>query len=390
MNKEILHREVQEYINRNLKTELSRVVLKGSPFNGVTSRELAEQIEAKNRCENKLPTWFSSPNIYYPNKLSIEQASSEITAKYKSELVSGTTLIDLTAGIGIDAFYFAQRFQQVIACEQNEQLAAITRYNYGQFNANIEVISADGLTFLKNHKQSFDCIYIDPSRRHDHKGKVFLLTDCQPNVPENLDFFFQYTDVLLLKVSPMLDITSARKDLKYLKEIHVVAVDNEVKELLFLLKKGFKAEINITTVNISKSKMSSFGAVLGADVAANFSQPMTYIYEPNAAILKAGLFNEVSDQLNLFKLHINSHLYTSKKLIEFPGRTFSVKQQIGYDTKQLRRVLPTGKANITTRNFPETVAQIRQKTKIKDGGECYLFFTTDINNKHIVLICEKV
>ena len=170
----------------------------------------------------------------------------------------------------------------------------------------------------------------------------------------------------------------------------VVAINNEVKELLFILKKGFKESIKIKTINFQKKQEQLFEFDYGTTETVNFSFPKKYIYEPNAAILKSGGFSQVANQLNLEKLHQNSHLYTSDKLIDFPGRRFELNHNIPFNKKQLRKLIPSKKANITTRNFPQTVAQIRKKTGIKDGGEQYLFFTTDINNKHIILICENV
>ncbi len=390
MNPKILHTEVQEFINKNLKVDISKLLFKGSPFKGITIQELAEQIEAKKRCEKKLPSWFNTKNIYYPNKLNIEQSSSELTAKYKSELISGNSIIDLTGGFGIDTYYFAKHFKEVTHCELNHGLSEIVAHNYKQLSASIKTIAADGLAYLRKQNQHFDWIYIDPSRRNNIKGKVFLLKDCVPNVPENLTILFKHSNNILIKVSPILDISSAISELKYVKEVHVVAIENEVKELLFILEKGYSSSITIKTVNIKKSSIDTFDANYNSVADVTYSEPLSYLYEPNAAILKAGLFNEVSNKIKLFKIHANSHLYTSENLSDFPGRRFKVKQQLPYIRKLLKKHLPENKANITTRNFPETVAQIRKKTGIKDGGEHYLFFTTDIHGKHIILICEKV
>ena len=391
MNKLILHTDIQEFINKNLNTDISKLLFKGSPFKDVSIQEIVEQIEAKKKAEKKLPTWFKSQQIYYPNKLNIEQTSSEITAKYKSTLLQGNTLIDLTGGFGIDAYHFTKVFKKVTHCEHNEWLSAIVKHNLQQLGIkNIETIATDGIDYLKRHEEHFDCIYIDPSRRDDAKVKVFLLKDCEPNLPKHLETIFQFSDNILIKTSPLLDITNGIHELKNVSEIHVVAVENEVKELLFLLKKGFNGVIKIKTINIKKDDIETFESVYQSSEEATFSSPLKYLYEPNATILKAGLFNEVSHQLKINKLHVNSHLYTSIEFMEFPGRSFEIIQIIPYNTKEIKKHIPSLKANITTRNFPETVAQIRKKTKLKDGGDQYLFFTTDNNNKHIVLVCKKV
>ena len=246
------------------------------------------------------------------------------------------------------------------------------------------------MELLKKEKQNFDWIYVDPSRRSDTKDRVFLLKDCLPNVPENLDLLFEKSSNILLKISPILDISSAIQELDFVKEIHVVAVNNEVKELLFILEKNYIEEIEIKTINFNKTINQQFNFIFKTESTATYSEPKKYVYEPNTAILKAGGFNQISEQLKINKLHKHSHLYTSNELITFPGRRFEIKHCIPYDRKQIKKLIPTLKANITTRNFPESVAQIRKKTKLKDGGFNYLFFTTNLNNKNIILICEKV
>ncbi len=391
MNKYILHTSIQQYINVNLTADISKILFKGTPFLDVSTQEIVEQIVAKNKCATKLPTWYNTPNIYYPNKLNIEQTSSEITANYKATLISGKSLIDITGGFGVDAFAFSKQMKQVYHCEINENLSKIVTHNYKQlYIKNIKTIACDGIKYLQKDNTKFDWIYIDPSRRNDCKGKVFLLKDCLPNVPENIDFLFEKCDNILLKNSPILDLTSAIKELKFVKEIHIVAVQNEVKELLFILEKDYINSIQIKTVNFNKNNIQLFDFKLNKTAIATFSLPKKHVYEPNSAILKSGGFNQISHQLNIDKLHQHSHLYTSNQLINFPGRRFEIKHIISFDKKLLKKLIPTKKANITTRNFPQTVAQIRKKTGLRDGGNQYLFFTTDCNNKHLVLICEKI
>ena len=389
LNHLILRQETQDFINQNLYTDISKLIFKGSPIENITIQELVKQIEAKKRGEKKLPSWFKTKNIYYPNKLNIEQTSSEITAKYKSELISGDSLIDLTGGFGIDAYHFSKQFKCVTHCEINTYLSEIVQYNNVQLQVkNIQTIPQDGITYLKSRKQ-FDWIYVDPSRRNDVKDKVFLLQDCLPNVPENLETLFEHTHNILIKVSPMLDITSAINELNFVKEVHTVAIQNEVKELLFILEKSYVGPISLKTINFSINGKQMLDAIYKESNTAEFSLPKTYLYEPNAAILKAGLFNEIT-KLGVHKLQQNSHLYTSDDLIYFPGRRFIIEHVISYDKKELKKLIPSQKANITTRNFPETVAQIRKKTKLKEGGNKYLFFTTNLTNKYVIIICHKI
>lgn len=391
MNTSILNTEIQDFISDHLNADITSLLLKGTSFKAVETKDIIEQIEAKKRCESKLPTWFNSKNIYFPNKLNIEQTSSEITARYKSQLVSGDSIIDLTGGFGVDCFYFSKLFKDVVHCEINPKLSTIVQHNYKQLGvSNIKTKPEDGISYLKSQNQQYDWIYIDPSRRHDSKGKVFFLKDCLPNVPEHIDLLFQNSTNILIKTSPLLDLSLGINELKHVKTIHIVAVNNEVKELLWVLEKGFDEHIIIETVNLKKDRQEKFNFTLNENKPKiEYSLPLTYLYEPNSAILKSGGFIEVANQLNIFKVHQHSHLYTSKKLIDFPGRCFEIEKILTYNKKEFKK-LGINKGNVATRNFPETVQQIRKKLKIKDGGTTYLFFTTDVNNKKIVVICKKV
>lgn len=391
MNTKLLHPEVQQYIDEHLHTDLSKLIFKGSPFKEVSIQEIATQIAAKKKAKSKLPSWFATQDIYYPPKLNLEQTSSEITANYKAKLVSGKSLIDLTGGFGVDSWAFSKNTTQVTHCEINEGLSKIASHNFNQLACdNCNFVLGDGLEYLKNTTTTFDWIYIDPSRRVAHKGKVFLMADCLPNVPDHLDFLFTKAKNILIKSSPILDLTSSINELKFVKEIHIIAVENEVKELLFLLAKDHTGSIQIKTVNHSKEQLDLFEFSLDETADSQYALPKAYLYEPNAAILKSGGFHQISQQLKLEKLQQHSHLYTADQLIAFPGRTFVVEEVLPYDKKALKKAIPNSKANITTRNFPETVAQIRKKTKLKDGGDHYLFFTTNLNKQLQVIICKKL
>ena len=391
-NADILSEAIQDYISKNLNEPVSTLVLKGNPFEAVPFSEIINQIEAKNRCLKKLPTWFNTDNIYFPNKLNIEQTSSEATAKFKSELIFGEQFIDLTGGFGVDDYYFSKRFKNVHHCEINEELSKIVSHNYTALNVENSTCHAnDGIEVLKELDQDFDWIYLDPSRRNDSKGKVFLLKDCLPNAPKFSGLFFKYAKNVMIKTSPLLDITSGINELKHVKTIYSVALNNEVKELLWILERDYTGDINIKTVNFTKAKPQTFNFTLSEEsiTEAVYSEPLAYLYEPNSAILKTGAFNSVAIRLELFKLHKHSHLYTNDKLIDFPGRRFKVLKSAVYNKKHFKRDFGLTKANVTTRNFPEQVAQIRKKLSLKDGGNDYLFFTTNETGKKIVIHCEK-
>jgi len=391
LNLAILHSEVQEYISANLKTEITKLILKGSPFEKVSVQELANQIIAKQKSEKKLPTWFSTESIYYPTKISIEQTSSEVAAAHKLSLISGDSVIDITGGFGIDAHAFSKQFKKVVHCEINDQLSEIVAHNFKQLNIdNIETFAGDGLQFLKKTSQKFDCVFIDPSRRHDAKGKVFLLKDCLPYIPPKIEFLFTKSTQILIKTSPILDISNTIKELKSVVKVQIIAFNNEVKELLFLLEKNPPNTIRVEAINYQKNSLQQIEFNHQSAAKSTYSPPLTYLYEPNAAILKSGGFHEISHQLKVFKLHQHSHLYTSDQLMDFPGRQFIITQSMPYDKKKIKKFIGQEKANITIRNFPKSVAQIRKETKIKEGGQVFIFFTTNLDNKQIVLFCRKV
>ncbi len=392
MNKEILNTGVQNFISKNLNTDIVSVILKKSTFPRVTNKELAEQIEAKKKCIKKLPTWFGSKNIYYPNKLNIEQCSSEMAAGFKARIVSGKSLIDLTGGLGIDSYFFSKKIEQVFHCEIDGKLSQIAGHNFEVLGVeNIDLISTNGIEYLKKSNQIYDWIFLDPSRRNDAKEKVFLLSDCTPNIVVNIKSLFEKSNNILLKTSPFLDLSKGIEQLQCVKEIYIVAIKDEVKELLWVLNKEEQRGITIRTVNIKPNEEESFNFIWSEerDTVPNIGPPLKYLYEPNAAILKSGAFKLISKRFNLDKLNEHSHLYTSTKLIDFPGRKFKINGVYNYGKKELKS-LNIKKANIATRNFPESVATIRKLLKIKDGGEDYLFFTKTSNERNIALLCEKL
>ncbi|WP_291129515.1 class I SAM-dependent methyltransferase [Flavobacterium sp. UBA7682] len=391
MDQSILTEEIQSFIHNNIDADINQLALQKNKFPNTDWTSILNQIAAKQKAKTKLPTWFNTANILYPSKISVEQTSSERTAEYKSQLVSGKSLIDLSGGFGVDDFYFAQKVKQVVHCEINEALSDIVKHNFEQLKAsNIECFSGDSYEILKSRNEKPDWIYIDPSRRNEAKGKVFMLTDCLPNVPENLDFYFGFASNIMIKTAPLLDITAGLSELKNVKAIHIVALENEVKELLWVLEKDYTKTIKMVTANLLKNETQELRFELDAENQAHFGLPQKFLYEPNAAIMKSGGFDMVSSQFKLDKLHQHSHLYTSEALIDFPGRRFEIQQVIGYNKNEMKPFLENQKANITTRNFPDSVENIRKKWKIKDGGNLYCFFTTDVNNNKIVLLCSKL
>lgn len=383
--------KLQDFIVENTDADLTKLALQKNPFPEIPWASILNQIAARKKAENKLPTWFSHADVVYPRKISVEQTSSEMTAQYKASLVGGKSLIDLTGGFGVDAYFFSKHIDHVTHCEIDAELSQIVSTNAALLSVdNINFITGDSTGILQNSEAKFDWIYVDPSRRNDSKGKVFMLADCLPNVPKLLDLYFSHSDNILIKTAPLLDLSAGLLELQHVASIHIVAVENEVKELLWVLRKNAIGSVKITAVNLQKTHRHVFSSAFGKASFVHFSLPKKYLYEPNAAIMKSGAFDDVSSQFKIDKLHPNTHLYTSDfKLEDFPGRTFEVLQIIGYNKANMKSFERT-KINITTRNFPETVAAIRKKWKIADGGDRYCFFTTDMNENKIALLCTKL
>ena len=387
----MLNSEVQEFINANLNTNIIQLALTKNPFPEIEYTAIINQIKAKQKSKEKLPLWFNTPNIIFPSKISVEQTSSEKTAEYKSKIISGTSLIDLSGGFGIDDYYFSKKIKSVTHCEINSELSEIVAYNFNVLNTvNITCINKNSTDYLNEINEVFDWIYIDPSRRNETKGKVFMFKDCEPNVPNLLPLYFSKSNNILIKTAPLLDLQAGIEELKHVKKIHIVAVKNEVKELLWEIKKDYDGDVSIISVNIDKDKQDVVETIYQEDYEVVFSLPLNYIYEPNASLLKSGNFNAISEKYKCKKLHKHSHLYTSNSIINFPGRSFKIENIISLQKNEVKEHLFGKKLNISTRNFPIKVEDLKKKYKIKDGGTTFVFFTTNIDNKKIALICTKI
>ena len=392
MNPALLFPDVQEFINQNLRNDISKILFRKSPFNDVSPQELAGQIESKSKSEKKLPTWFNTPGIYYPPKVSIEQASSEIAARYKSRLIKGNKILDITGGFGVDSFSFSKTTLEVIHCEHNPELSKIAEHNANVLGiTNIRFIQQDGISYLKQTDEEFDTIYIDPSRRVNSQ-KVFKLIDCEPDVVSNLDLLLKKSPRIMIKTSPLLDIQAGLIELRQVQNIHVISHRNDCKELLWILERDTAADddVQITCITLDPERQYTFSLNEERNFKINsYSAPLNYIYEPDVALLKSGCFMLITKNFNVQKLHKNTHLYTSDMLVdEFMGRRFMLKAQWLY--KEFRSLVPVLKANIICRNFPLSVDEVKRKSKLNDGGEEYLIFTTGPSDELLVLNCERL
>jgi len=387
MNNKILAKAVQDYINANLNADVNQIALAKSPFEGVSSAELATQITAKKKSEKKLPTWFHTENIYYPPVLSIEQTSSEITAKYKSKLAIGDTLIDITGGFGIDSYYFSQKVKNVIHCEINEELSAIAQHNaLALYATNIEFKAEDGIADIKTSETIFDTIYVDPARRAE-KGKVFMLKDCTPDVAGNLDLLLEKSSRIIIKTAPLLDISAGLSELKQVSEIHILSVKNECKELLWVIDKGYENDTKIKAVTLNNGIEKDFSFYRSSSNASvHFTNHLNigeYLYEPDAALLKSGAFNLIGTTYGLLKLHPQTQLFSADGVkIDFPGRIFKIESIL--NTGELKKEVNL-KGNVIVRNYPAKPEDLVKKYKIKADQNQFLIFTKITNGENVIL-----
>ncbi len=393
MNPAILHPDVQQFIEDNLQTDITRLLLGKSPFLEIRPKELAEQIDSKKHCEKKLPLWYSTPGIYYPPKLAIEQSSSQATAAYKADLLKGNTCIDLTGGFGVDSFFFSQKATHVTHCELNKDISEISKHNAGILNAdNISFFCGDGIDYLIHSSEEFDTIYIDPSRRIKTQ-KVFKLKDCEPDIVSNLSLLLKKASRIIVKTAPLLDIQAGLQELRLVSEIHITSVKNDCKELLWVIDKDFNGnEPQLICAAIDNEKTQHYSFKLSEEKALllnNYSEPLNYIYEPDVALLKAGCFKIITKRFQAMKLHQHTHVYTSEFLNpDFMGRTFKLIQRLDY-----RAFINTNtikKANVISRNFPLSPDELKKKHAIKDGGLDYLLFTTGPKDQLLVLHCHRL
>ncbi len=358
-------------------------------------RWFLQQVEGRERTADKLPTFAAIEDWWYPVRLSCEQCSSELTARYKASLVSGATMVDLTGGYGVDTYFLSERFAHTDYVEQNEELCRIAAHNFSLIDNRKSIIvhNSSAEAFLKTAGQ-YDLIFMDPARRDSHGGKVFRLADCTPNVVELLPTLLAHGKRLMIKLSPMLDLTQAVKELSQVTwDVHIVAIKNEVKELL-LVSGGTGQITAIDLAEPEKAFVYTKEQETNCPLAINPS-PFAFIYEPNAAILKAGAYKLVAERFGLHKLDVNTHLYASDTLVEnFPGRIWRIQSPITKNEVNRAPVaenhqLPISQANVLTRNYPLTPEQLKKKYRLKDGGDSYLIGCR-VNGKPALYTAERI
>jgi len=384
-----------EFIKEHIADDPSKLALQARKCPDVDMPFAITQIVGKKIALEKIPSWGNTDGLIYPRHLSLEQCSSEATARYKSSLVNGDTLVDMTGGFGIDCAFLSANFQRAVYVERQQELCEIASSNFPLLGLpHIDVVNGDGVEYI-SLIEKVDWLFIDPARRNEQGGKVVAIGDCEPNVAKISELLVNKAQQVMIKLSPMLDLSLALHDLSFAREVHVVSFANECKELLVILRKENEGNnVLIHCVNILKNgemQTYSFDKEEEQQGCEYAQQVGHFLYEPNASILKAGAYKSIANSYQLKKLHPNSHLYTSDKLIEaFPGRKFECEAVFSLNKKELKMNLGNiKKANITVRNFPSSVAELRKRLKLSDGGDTYFFATTLMDEQKVLIKCHK-
>ena len=386
-----------DFIREHAEADVHQLALQGTKNPEVNLTFALEQIAGRQKAKTKLPTWAATDGIIYPPHLSMEQCSSEQTARYKANIAGkGALMVDLTAGYGVDMAFVSPNYRRAIHVEQQASLCAISSENFKLLGLNhIEVVCADGVDYLHQLDHA-DLIFLDPARRDDHGARTYGIADCTPNVLELRDELLQKADRVMLKLSPMLDWRKAVEDLGNVNEVHIVSVDNECKELLLILSKE-KKPLKLFCVNndqVFEVSDDVTGGRFFCDTASDVTKEPSpcYIFEPNVSIMKAGCFALLEQRFKVAQLDKNSHLFVSDSDIsDFPGRRFIIEKTTSMNKRELKAALAgIDKANITVRNFPMSVAELRKRLKLKEGGDLYLFATTIAGHQHQLFLCRKI
>ena len=461
MNYELcINGNVKDFIKKHLNDDVNKLALSKFPEE-IDKQFVIRQIQAQQILKKKLPSWAENDELIFPKKLSLEQCSSELTAKYKAQLstklhetsrkisadscdlvdeeiftklhetsrkISSDScdlvdekriLVDLTGGMGVDTAFLSDNFDNTYYVEMQEELCDIARHNFQILNKNIEVVNDNAEHFLTICGE-VDCIYLDPARRDEYGRKMVSLHDCSPDVAELQDVLFEKAKTIMVKLSPMLDIDIVKKELKNIKEIHIIAVKNECKEILVLLSQQTLPMAHGSQL-IATDLRENWNFSFTEDEEQNAEWTLAdkvgkYLYEPGVAFMKAGCFKLLSQKYNLDKLHRNSHLYTSDELVpDFPGRIFEVINVVPFDKKAKKNLWETQrrkdakmqsvedsatlslcdsatlkKASVATRNFPLSAEELKKNLGLQDGNDFYIFGTTMKGEKKVVVLTKKL
>lgn len=390
-----------EFIKLHKSEDVRQLAFLANKFPDIDMPWALDQIRGWQIARSKLPSWTKIEGMTYPPHISMEQCSSEFTARYKAAICDRlqsenrdklSMLIDLTGGFGVDFSFMCRNFEHAVYVERQQHLCDIARHNLdllGMHNADVEC--GDGVEYLHAMKSGNMVIYLDPARRDVNGAKTYAIEDCTPDVVELCDELVEKADAVIIKLSPMLDWHAAVEKLKYVEEVHIVSVDNECKELLLVLRNNARQPVKLFCVNNENVFVTTQEQSVVSELS-NSIDNATCLYEPNASIMKAGCFNQISLRYKVSVVGKNSHLFVSNNEVnDFPGRRFRIISTSSFNKKELRQKLAgVERANITVRNFPLSVEQLRKRLKIKDGGDVYIFATTVWNDQHALIICKKM
>ncbi len=400
---EVNSAEFRQFVQDHLSEDPALLLFK---YQGKVNFELkaaVQQISARQKAGKKLPEWTANPAVIFPASISLEQSSSEVTAKHKAENQSGSLMIDLTGGFGVDSFYLSKAYDKAIYCERQPELFQISKHNLEQLepskglkplegvSSKFEFFEGDGLEFLAKTKLYFDLIYADPARRGMGNQKLYKLQDCEPDIVSSWQLLKQKADKILLKVSPMLDLTQAWNELPDIQKITVVSVKNEVKEVLLFWKKnedGNAKKVEVVDLE-SNFPRFEFEPKEEENAESKFGEGEKYLVEPLSGILKAGAFSLFGERFGLLKLDKNSHLYTGDVIPdEIPARVFEVIREISPRKQEIKSLFPSGKANVICRNYVTGAEELKKKLGLKDGGEDFLI-ATKTGSGYMVFWCKR-
>ena len=383
--------DVRQFIRENVDADPNRLILNPPIAFKDGIKDIASQLIARKKAKGKLDQWADNFVLIMPPPISIEQASSKATCTYKQQLISGKKLVDLTGGMGIDCLALSESFDHSTYVERNTELCEVFRHNSEVLGKQIEIVNEDASEYLKltYFNRNDTIFYIDPARRDQAKKRVFRIEDCSPNLIEILPNLSEKGKIALIKYSPLLDIKAILQSISHIKEIHVVSVKNDCKELLILIDFGFEGTPQIVCVNLESGQPDyKFSIEEEQDSDTTLGDVQQYILEPNTSIMKAGAFNKIANDFQVNKLAVNTHLYTTDDLTKnFPGRVYEVLAEVNKEC--ISKYASNGKINVITRNHPLTAAEIKKKWKLKDGGE-YSLIAFRGSKKAKMLIARRV
>ena len=389
--------ELRDFIHEHINDDTAELLLAARKYPDIDVPFVVEQIEARRRLKGKLPEWYENKDIIMGGRVPAEQCSSELTARYKQSIVKGESLCDMTGGMGVDFWYMSEGMERAIYTERNEELCSIAKHNFQV----LQTLRPEYVIRCGDGRElpipSVDIIYLDPARRAGDGSRVYAMEDCEPNIVEWQDELLKHAKIVLVKLSPMVDLTDVLRKLKGVKELHIVGVKNECKEIL-VKAHAFDDSVCAGCVEVhcvdflTSGKIEYVFSLLGGmEISLTDGGVKRHLYEPDVTLMKAGAFGSLCARYPVWQLDVDTHLMTSDEWIpEFPGRVFEVEEMIPFSSKVLKRLkkeIPH--ANIAVRNFVMTADELRKKTGIKDGGEVYLFGAKVKDMGQMLLICRK-